>query len=380
LKALQVCLEGRLASSGASYSVPRLTDALSELHCDARLIGIDWPGLVESPRTPRHNDRFFPTAWGAGRMGISPRMRRWIDLEARSADLIHFHSVWLMPAVYASRAASRHSIPFVVSPHGTLAQWAFASGSRFKPLLWKFLQRPALDSVACFHATAESEYQDIRRHGFRQPVAVIPHGIDLPSLGRALNPNVKTLLFLSRIHPKKGIANLLHAWATVQGLFPNWQLKIAGPSEGGHLNEMQTLASQLRLGRIEFIGEQIGANKWATFARADLFVLPTHSENFGICVTEALATGVPTIVSKGAPWGQILAKRAGWWPDVGIDPLVECLKDAMSRAPEDLQAMGKRGRIWMEEDFSWPAVGKEMADVYQWISNGGPRPDCVRID
>ena len=380
MKALQICLEGRLASSGASYSVPRLTDALTELHCDARLIGINWPGLAQSPRAPGHNDRFFPTAWGSGRMGISPQMRRWLDLEANSADLIHFHSVWLMPAVYASRAARRHSIPFVVSPHGTLSQWAFASGSRFKPMLWKFLQRPALESAACFHATAESEYQDIRRHGFRQPIAVIPNGIDLPTPCRMLNPNVKTLLFLSRIHPIKGISDLLHAWSVVQGRFPNWRLQITGPDHRSYLQKMRALSAQLKLDRTEFTGEHIGVAKDDALARADLFVLPTHSENFGICVAEALAAAVPTIVSKGAPWDQIENKRAGWWPDIGIEPLVECLTNALSCSAEDLQAMGERGRIWMAEDFSWSASGKKLADVYQWLSNGGVKPECVRID
>ena len=380
IKSLQISLEGIIMSSGPSYTIVRLVQELLQQQFDTVLIGMDWKNKCQSQEILPPNYKLFSTIPGLGRMGISPKMRRYIDWEANSQDIIHFHSIWLMPAVYASRAARRHSIPFVISPHGTLDDWAFRSGSRLKPFFWKFLQRPALESAACFHATAESEYKNIRSHGFRQPVAVIPNGVDLRPPCRMLNPKVKTLLFLSRIHPKKGVANLLHAWAIVQGLFPNWQLQIVGPCEGGYLNKINALASQLKLDRIDFTGEQTGANKWAAFARADLFVLPTHSENFGVCVAEALAAAVPTIVSKGAPWGQILVKRAGWWPEIGIDPLVECLKDAMSRSPEDLQAMGERGRQWMAEDFSWPAIAMDMANTYHWLLNGGEKPACVRID
>ena len=381
LKILEISLEGQIASSGPSYSINRLVKELIALQINIRLGGLSWRNSQEIEEAPSFATMFL-CARAFSRLGASPTMRKWINnaVASNTANIIHCHSIWLMPPVYSSRAAFRQNIPFVVSPRGTLSKWAFESGSRLKPLFWKFLQMPALESVACFHATAEAEYEDIRRHGFRQPIAIIPNGVDLPPPCRMLNPNVKTLLFLSRIHPKKGIANLLHAWVVVQGLFPNWQLQIAGPDDGGYLKKMQTLASQLKLDRIEFTGEQTGANKWAAFARADLFVLPTHSENFGVCVAEALAAAVPTIVSKGAPWGQILVKRAGWWPEIGIDPLVECLKDAMSRSPEDLQRMGERGRQWMAEDFSWPAIAMGMANTYHWLLNGGPKPACVRID
>ena len=274
-KVLNVSLEGDRPSSGPSYTVVRQTKALTDSGVHCSFAGLSW----KNPRSfssPCAGMRLFPVTRGLARMGVSPQMNHAIEsaVARESVNVIHCHSIWLMPPVYCSRTASRHRIPFVVSPHGTLSNRAFKSGSRFKPLLWKFLQRPAMESTACFHVTAESEYEDIRRHGFRQPIAIIPAGIDLPPFCRTPRENSRTLLFLSRIHPIKGIANLLHAWARVQDKFPLWQLHIVGPDEGGHLKEMQALATTLKLRRVEFRGAMTGPDKSSAFATADLFVLP----------------------------------------------------------------------------------------------------------
>ncbi len=190
---------------------------------------------------------------------------------------------------------------------------------------WRLMQKPALGATSCFHATAESEYKDIRRAGFRQPVAIIPNGIDLPPITLKHRGNARTLLFLGRVHPSKGLDLLLPAWRAVQDRFTDWRLIIAGPDNGGYLKRVQTLSDQLQLKRIEFLGELKGEQKWEAYREAELFVLPTYSENFGMTVAEALAAGVPAIVSKGAPWPGLEMRRVGWWIDVGLDPLVTSL-------------------------------------------------------
>ena len=223
----------------------------------------------------------------------------------------------MMPNVYPGQVARRYGLPLVVSPRGTLSEWAMHSGSAVKRLFWPLVQRPSLAATTCFHATAESEYEDIRRMGFRQPVAVIPNGIDIKELQPKSSSGGRTLLFLGRIHPIKGLDMLLPAWRAVQTKFPDWHLRIIGPDNGGYVEKMRRMAHDLKLERIEFCGSLYGQDKWDAYRNADLFVLPTYSENFGMAVAEALASAVPAIVTKGAPWEGLATENAGWWIDIG---------------------------------------------------------------
>ncbi len=234
--------------------------------------------------------------------------------------------------------------------------------------------------MTCFHATAQSEYEDIRRMGFLQPVAIIPNGIDVPPLQEKAGGGLRTLLFLGRIHPKKGLDMLLPAWRAVQSRFQDWRLRIVGQDNGGYLDQMRSLATELGLERIEFSGPLYGHDKWRVYGEADLFVLPTYSENFGMAVAEALSAGTPTIVTRGAPWHDLESYGAGWWIEIGLDPLVACLETAMSLSPRDLAAMGQRGRDWMVREYSWSRIGWQMAETYRWMLQGGERPAWVIED
>ncbi|MCP9451546.1 MAG: glycosyltransferase [Nitrospira sp.] len=363
-------------AGGLSYSVVRLCESLIKQGHDITLSVLNDPPRLSYP----HFVRAFPMGIGPRKLGRSPAMARWLAREgsSRTVDILHSHSMWMMPNVYPGIVARRYRIPLIVSPRGTLSSWAMASGSFVKRFFWPLVQRPAISAAACFHATAESEYEDIRRLGFRQPVAIIPNGIDIPEPIPKREQPLRTLLFLSRIHPKKGLDLLLPAWQAVQDHFPAWRLVIAGPRDSdGYLEKMQALAAQLELKRLEFIGEVKGAQKWETYSQADLFVLPTYSENFGNVVAEALASGIPAIVSKGAPWAGLVEKRAGWWIDIGVAPLVSCLMQALALSSDQLSEMGQRGRRWMQEEFSWDCLGHRMTRTYEWIIHGGVKPAWV---
>jgi len=221
--------------------------------------------------------------------------------------------------------------------------------------------------------------------GFRQPVAIIPNGIDVPEFVQQNHCDFRTLLFLGRIHPVKGVDILLHAWAEVMDRFPDWRLLIVGTDTGyggksGYLEQMKALATVLKLKRLEFAGSLYGNSKKLVYRDADLFVLPTHSENFGMTVAEALAVGTPAIVTKGAPWKDLETHRAGWWIDISIDALVACLKEAMAQSPSELERCGNNGREWMIREFSWQKIAYEMDRTYRWLIEGGEVPSWVRMD
>lgn len=362
-------------ASGPSYSVTRLCAALIGQGEDVRLATL----MREPILAPPAFLKAFPLGWGPRRLGRSPEMFRWLDgqVTTGAVELIHGHGIWMFPNIYPGRIARRRGVPLVVSPRGMLSGWAMQSGSALKRLYWPLLQRPALEAANAFHATAATECEDIRRMGFRQPVAIIPNGIDIPQLPVKQSGEFRTLLFLGRVHPVKGLDILLPAWRALQDRFPHWKLRIVGPDNRGYLTQMQQLATDLRIERIEFSGSLFGAKKWQAYGQADLFVLPTYSENFGMSVAEALAAGTPAIVSKGAPWGGLEPRDAGWWVDIGLDPLVACLEDALGRSAERLAEMGLCGRKWMEDDYSWTHVGQQMAATYRWILHGGAMPNWV---
>jgi glycosyltransferase involved in cell wall biosynthesis len=190
----------------------------------------------------------------------------------------------------------------------------------------------------------------------------------------------RRLLFLSRLHPKKGIDFLLRAWAGLYRKHPDWELVIAGPDQLGHRRAMQALAADLGLSRVVWRDAVFGSAKTELYRTADLFVLPTHAENFGLVVAEALAHGVPVITTTNSPWAGLRRNDCGWWIDLTDAALSETLHDAMGTPSAALAAMGSRGRAWMERDFAWPVVAREMLAVYRWMLGDGAPPSCVLLD
>lgn len=372
-------------ASGPSYSVRRLCDALVLEGADLTLAALDWAPLTDPPSYLRT----FPFGWGPRRLGRSPAMRRWLrsSVERDGVRLVHNHGMWQMNAVYPAWAARGGKVALVVSPRGALSEWAMAHGSRAKKIFWPLVQRPALEAAVCFHATAESEYEEIRRLGFAQPVSVIPNGIDLPAeTFFSTRDEYRTLLFLSRIHKVKGLDLLLEAWSRLQDRHASWRLVIAGSDAGyqgstGYLDHLKKVVSSRLLQRVQFVGELRDTDKWRAFAQADLFVLPTYSENFGMAVAEALASGTPCVVTRGAPWPGLVDNNAGWWVDVSAPALTAALDEAMSTAPDILRRMGARGRRWMSEQRSWATIGRRMFQTYEWLlGTCRPAPPWVRID
>ena len=287
----------------------------------------------------------------------------------------------MFPNIYPAYAKQRNKCKLVVSPRGTLSEWALKRSRFKKRIIWHLGQKKLFEMVDLFHATSENEYNQIRNFGYQNPVTVIPNGIDIPNYRKGVGKlNKRKLLFLSRIHETKGLDLLLDAWEAIHETFADWELVIAGPIEGSYPRYIQNLARQKNLNDVTFTGELKGSDKSNRFYESDLFVLPTRSENFGIAIAEALAHGLPVITTKGAPWSGLKDHGCGWWIDIGVAPLIEALKEAMSKPREELATMGAKGREWMERGFSWDRVGRMMYRTYEWLLEGGRAPDWVVTD
>lgn len=365
-------------ADGVADVARNLCQSMAASNIDVRLAALDWKPLIIQPTYWKT----FPIGLGPRRLGISPQMRRWLQAEAKSnsVDVIHNHGLWMMPNVYAGNACLKSSAHLVFSPHGAMSTWALGRSKLIKDIFWKFFQEPAMQATACFHATAVSEFEDIRNRGFRQPVCIIPCGVHVQPLEQTPHTLRRQLLFLARIHPIKGVENLLHAWQVVECNFPDWDLHIVGPDNDGYLLEIQELVEKLRLKRVIFRGPLYGDDKLQAYRDASLYVLPTHSENFGITVAEAMSAGTPVIVTKGAPWPGVATNGAGWWIEIGVEPLITCLESALSSSPQRLMAMGKAGHDWMKRDFAWTTISDKFFQTYQWLTSGGKVPPWVKLD
>lgn len=382
MHAIQVVASITNEAAGPSYSVRRLAEAMasrgvrSEIMCTS--ISTRAPRAGVPVRAFRQQCASVPLA---AKFYCSREMAIAIDRAAAGGAVIHSHGLWTLPNLYSASAAQRYAAPHFVSPRGMLAPAALQFSRRAKQAVWMLAQCRAVERATCLHATSQQEYEELRALGLTTPLAIVPNGINLPPPAEVIGeksscePRTRTLLNLGRIHPQKGIDRLIEAWSIIEPRQPGWRLRIVGPSEGGYAAQLSARARALGQSRITFEGPLFGTAKDKAYREADLFVLPTLSENFGMVVAEALANGTPVISTKGAPWRGLDEHRCGWWIDHGVGPLVEALDRAMALPRAELRVMGARGRDWMARDFSWERVAADMERLYRWSVGQGERPD-----
>lgn len=282
-------------------------------------------------------------------------------------DLFHDHGIWRLYHRRIARRGRLSGTPLIVSPRGMLEPWALNHKKWKKRVAWTLYQRRLLQSVNALHATADSEARHLRRVGLTPPILTVANGVTLPGLKTPVDRPAKshfTALFLGRIHPKKGLPLLIEAWRKVKP--EGWKMRVIGPPQDGHDNVLKSQVEAAELsGDWAFEPPLEGDEKWKALLEADLLILPSHSENFGIVVAEALACGTPVITTTGTPWQELTGRRCGWWVDPTVDALASSLKDATSTSAAERDEMGKIGREWMAQDFTWPAIAAKTIDFYE---------------
>lgn len=389
LKIVHVVSGLEIADGGPSYSVPSLKDALRRAGVDAAVFADLTPGDSANDAS----DRVYSFERKFGRVPLLRKFhfsgdlaRRMYDHSERM-DLVHSHGLWRMPNIYAAAAARQRGVPHVVSPRGMLSEAALKVSRLGKKLFWVIGQKSALEPAACFHATSAGEYEDIRKFGVKAPVAIVPNGVDLPDtelLTKVVAPRhaerQRTLLYLGRIHPIKGLDGLVIAWSKIETDFSDWRLTIVGPGEPEHIQSLRNLIQRLGVRHVSIEGPVFGTDKWRLISNVDVTILPSYSENFGMAVAESLACGRPVIATRGSPWKDVEMRKLGWWIDIGPGSIEANLRIALATPVETLDEMGARGAAWVKDAFSWGRIGEKMAEVYRWLCHGEARPGHVVHD
>jgi len=313
-------------------------------------------------------------------------------LEGRNIDIIHQHCLWLANSRITLHMHGKRNVPSVIAPHGTLEPWALQRSSWKKRIALPLYERSNLQSASCLHACSMQEATGFRDFGLKNPVAVIPNGISyswLESAGNAgefrshfnLPRDKRIMLFLSRITPVKGLPLLMEALDASRRYLDDWILVIAGSDEFDHKAEVENKIRQLHLDKhVLFTGLLFDRMKRDAFEAADLFVLPTKRENYGIVVAEALGAGVPVLATEGAPWEDLVKYRCGWWPKVSSQGIAEALTDALSRSPEQLQQMGQLGKELVAGKYTWNKLAQMTIELYEWLLSKREKPKFVLDD
>ena len=393
------CLHQGMTKLGVNTAVFALKDSFSEA---------DLPGWTPlAPKVFAHV--------GPGALGASPSLQRAIGNE--SADLIYRAGLWRLPSRYAHEWSRRSGRPEIIAPHGMLDSWALRNSRWKKCLAHGWFEGTHLQNSACIRALCESEARAVRSYGLKNPICIIPNGIDLPEeeseglkVESPRSGERKILLFLGRVHPKKGLPNALRAWGQIRGRRAGsegqeeWQFVVAGWDQNGHEAELKRLCDELGLGYAEvpaaefvvgassfitahgslgafpsvvFVGPAFGEHKDALLRRASAFILPSFSEGLPMSVLEAWSYRLPVLMTDHCNLPEGFTAAAAIRIGCDVESIAEGMRLILRAPASDLRSLGANGRALVEHQFAWPMVAAQMKDVYEWVLGGGDKPGCV---
>jgi len=316
------------------------------------------------------------------------------QLSALTPDLVHTHGIWTYLSVATTRWSKSGrgvtSQPYVVSTHGMLDPWALQN-ARWKKIIAGFVfERQHLENAACIHAINQAEAAAIRSFGLKAPICTIPNGVEVhasnardrtPPWAAHIVRGRKVLLYLGRLHPKKGLSILLRGWKQASKREIDWILIIAGWDQNSHRQELEQLTCELEIAdSVHFTGPLFGKARDSAYQNADAFVLPSLSEGQPLVVLEAWSHACPVIMTPECNLSEGFEKSAAISMSATVDEAADGLGKLFAMEKSALQEMGRCGRALVKVNFSWPQIASQMFAVYQWLLGRSAPPNCVLFD
>ncbi len=314
------------------------------------------------------------------RWGFAPGFYKMFKSMAQNADIVVINGIMTYPMTMAGMICAKTNKPYVVSLRGGLLPNAAAVKAKRKKLYYHIFMRSILAKAAAIHTTSHAELKCIKDLGLKTPVTIVPNGASLPpgnfqmeSLPNsilALPHDQKLVLFLGRVEPIKGLDILIKAWADIvqEPAHSNAVLAIAGPDHRGYTQKLKTMAHQLGIeSKILFLGMIEADKKWALYRRADFFVLPSYSENFGLVVAEALSCATPVITTTATPWQEINTCNAGRCIAPEQQALTMAISQLLQMTDTQLKTMGRRGKQLVQKKYSWDMMTQKLITVYRCV-------------
>ena len=362
-----------MSSGGPSRSVPMLVKGLAELGVDITLMTI---------RSENMNIHALEGTTAKLKV-LSPSFSRK-EIAKYLADerfeLIQIQSVWEMPYHKVILEARKQNIPYIVTPRGMLEPWSLSQKKWKKKLAWWLYQRNDVQKSACVFTTAKMEAEHVSNLGITTCKAVIPNGIETDAYPckTSVEGVKKQVLFLSRVHVKKGIELLFEAWKRLHSDYVDWQLLVIGNGEAEYIHSLENRVESLGLkDSIKILPPVFGEAKIKVYQESALFCLPSFSENFGMVIAEAMSCGTPVITTTNCPWEILNETDTGWCVDLSVDNLEHALREAMGMDANALYDMGQRASKFIFDNFDYRSVTRKTLRLYEWLLNSGEKPEFV---
>ena len=391
MKVLTFITSISLKGGGPSRSVPMLVKGLAELGVDITLMTY-WSDDMNTHALDGTSAKLKVLRPDFSRS----QMEEYIISE--KFDVIQLQSMWDLRYHIVAKTARKHRIPYIITPRGMLEPWCLSQKKWKKKLAMALYQMKDIKRSACVFTTAEMEALHVRDLGVDVPMVVLPNGIETDSYPCRISKDKvkKQILFLSRIHIKKGIELLIDAFDRIikkNADMDDWIVAIVGNGEEEYIRELKRKVEGLNLrDKVKILAPVFGDAKVKLYQESSIFCLPSYSENFGMVIAEAMSCGVPCITTNGTPWQllngevstmganlDILGKnrKTGWCIDLNVDNLEKVLLEAMTMKTEALYEMGQKGNLLVQENFNYKSVARKVMQLYSWLLDGGQTPAFV---
>jgi glycosyltransferase involved in cell wall biosynthesis len=321
--------------------------------------------------------------------GYAPFMGTGV--QKQELDILHLHGLWMYPSLVCRNWSNGGLKPYIISPHGMLDDWAIRNSSWRKRLVGRLFENKNIRNASCIHVGSLKEYNSVRSLGIQIPVCIIPNGVEIPDIGSVygspswlglLPKKSKILLYLGRIHPKKGLENLLKSWAILdkKNIKKNWILVIAGEGEEEYEQYLKDMLSGMSLSSVYFVGPQYGLEKYKSYNASSAFILPSYSEGMPIVVLEAMSFSLPVLMTSECNMDYVFDCDAAIRIEPNEPVITQNLVSIFSMTDTELELIGKKGNSLAIKNHNWSRLSVDMMQVYKWILNKGDKPECVVLD